>query len=413
MQCEQKTFNVLYCSLFIPFKASLFWNASIMDAKRERISTACPMNIEHHRGRGARSNASGRYEQYQRSSFDDGWMTDAKPATLQTTVQLEYAKSVITHNDSPDLSFDQSLNPYRGCEHGCSYCYARPTHAFVGHSPGLDFETNLYAKTNAAEVLEAAFRQALYQVKTIAIGSATDAYQPIERKYKITRRILQIMERYRHPFVVATKSHLITRDIDILAPLAELGLTKVALSVTTLDSEVARKMEPRAATPARRLQAIAQLSAAGIPTTVLVAPIVPGLNDHEIEQILCAAKQAGATSAAYVLLRLPLELKQLFREWLASEFPNRMNRVINILQDMHGGRDYCAEFHVRQRGRGPFANLIAMRFRQAIERYGLNEREICLRTDLFQKPASFQSHRPQSHSPRSRRSQSQMDLFAD
>ncbi len=369
-----------------------------MIAEPKFAFNACPMDFQVRHGRGARSNVTGRYEQEKRDYFDDGWDTMDALADLKTYVQTEHAKSIITHNDSPDLSFDQSLNPYRGCEHGCSYCYARPMHAFLGHSPGLDFETNLYAKTNAAEVLEAQFRQPGYKVKTIALGSATDAYQPIERQHKITRRILTVMARYRHPFVIATKSYLITRDIDILKDMAQLGLTKAALSVTTLDRDVARKMEPRAATPARRLEAIAQLSAAGIPTTVLVAPVIPGLNDHEIEQILLSAKQAGATSAAYVMLRLPLELKQLFREWLASEFPNRMKRVINILQNMHGGRDYNPEFHVRQKGTGPFAELVATRFRLAMKRYRLNKKGLGLRTDLFRVPGQPQS---------------QMDLFND
>lgn len=350
-------------------------------------------------GRGARSNETGRYEQEKRDVFHDDWETHQELICTQTTtVHLETAKSIIAHNDSPDLLFEQSINPYRGCEHGCIYCYARPTHAFLGHSPGLDFEMKLYAKTNAAELLEAEFKRPGYKVKTIALGAATDAYQPIERTYKITRQLLEVLACYNHPVGIVTKSHLITRDIDILSHMAARGLVKVAVSLTTLNPEVARKMEPRAATPQRRLQTIELLSAAGIPLTVMAAPIVPGLNDHEIERIVCAAKRAGVSSGAYVMLRLPLELKQLFREWLATEFPNRQRRIIKLLQEMHGGKDYTAEFGARQRGKGPFANLVALRFRQALQRYGLAKKSPDLRTDLFKRP--HKHHR-------------QMDLFTD
>ena len=338
------------------------------------------------RGRGARSNQSGRYESEQREAFDDGWETLGDLDTFKTNVQVEFARSVIARNDSPDISFDQSINPYRGCEHGCSYCYARPSHAFLGHSPGLDFETQLYAKANAAELLEQEFSRKGYVAKTIALGAVTDAYQPIERTYQISRRILEVMERYGHPVGIVTKSALVVRDIDILARLAERQLVKVAISVTSLDRTVARKMEPRAATPERRLQAMQQLSEAGIPTSVMVAPIIPGLNDHEVERILTAARDNGADSAGYVLLRLPLELKQLFREWLMTEFPDRANKVINLLRSMHGGKDYVAEFGLRQRGSGPFADLIASRFRKAIARNNLNVRDFQLRTDLFRRP---------------------------
>jgi len=337
-------------------------------------------------GRGAQSNRSGRFECAKRETFDDGWGSLDELEAFKTTVSEEHARSIISRNDSPDISFRQSINPYRGCEHGCSYCYARPSHAFLGHSPGLDFEALLYAKTNAAAVLERELSRPGYHPKTIAVGTVTDPYQPIERDYKISREILEVMDRTSHPVGIVTKSALVVRDIDILSRLAERGLVKVALSITTMDRMVARKMEPRAATPERRLMAVKKLTEAGIPTTVMVAPIIPGLNDREIEAILEAGKSCGAESAAYVLLRLPLELKDLFREWLASEFPGHANRVIKLLREMHGGKDYSSEFGVRQRGCGPFAMLISQRFRLAIRRFGLNERNLSLRTDLFVPP---------------------------
>ncbi len=345
------------------------------------------VDSDRRRGRGARSNASGRYERERREDFDDGWETLGELDAFATTVQPELAKSIIATNDSPDLSFDQSINPYRGCEHGCSYCYARPSHAQMGLSPGLDFETKIFAKVNAAELLEEAFRRKRYIPKTIALGAVTDAYQPAEKRLQIARSVLEVLDRFNHPVGIVTKSALVVRDIDILSRMAEKRLVKVALSVTSLDRQVARRMEPRAATPDRRLSAIRDLAQAGIPTTVMVAPIIPGLNDHEIESILKAAKEAGADSASYVMLRLPLELKELFREWLATEFPNRSGRVIKLLQGMHNGQDYISEFGHRQRGSGPFAEMIGNRFRKALKRHQLNQRELKLRTDLFQVPA--------------------------
>ena len=341
---------------------------------------------ERRHGRGARSNRVGRFESQEREATDDGWDSLATLDAFKTEVRIEPAKSIITTNDSPDISFDQSINPYRGCEHGCVYCYARPSHAFLGHSPGLDFETMLYAKTNAAALLEQELAQRNYVPKTIALGTNTDPYQPIEREYRIMREILEVLERARHPVGIVTKSALVVRDIDILERMARHDLVKVALSVTTLDRKLARTMEPRAATPERRLDAIRRLSEAGIPTQVMVAPIIPGLNDHEIERILDAARDAGARDAGYVLLRLPLEIKELFREWLATEFPDRAARVINILRSMHGGRDYVAQFGVRQRGSGPYAEQIAARFRLALQRLGMNQRRLDLRTDLFFPP---------------------------
>ncbi len=338
-------------------------------------------------GRGARSNRVGRFESEDREAFDDGWDQPGDLEALKTQVVEEPAKSIIARNDSPDISFEQSINPYRGCEHGCIYCYARPTHAYLGHSPGLDFETKLYAKTNAAEVLERELSAHRYEPKVIALGAVTDPYQPIERRYLVTRQILEVLERTQHPVGIVTKSALIVRDIDILERMAAKGLAKVAISVTTLDRVVARKMEPRAATPQRRLDAIGQLVGAGIPVTAMVAPIIPAINDSEIEKILEACAAAGAQSAGFVVLRLPLELKVLFREWLATEFPDRADRVINILRSMHGGQDYVSTFGLRQRGTGPYADQIGQRFRLALRRLGLNARgTFRLRTDLFKRP---------------------------
>ncbi len=344
------------------------------------------VDAERRRGRGARSNHAGRFEGKRREEFDDGWEGLGDLEVFKTEVYEEPARTIITRNDSPDISFDRSINPYRGCEHGCIYCYARPTHCYLGHSAGLDFETKLYAKPNAAALLEKELAHPSYKPEVIAIGTNTDPYQPIERERRITRSILEVLERTSHPVGIVTKSALIVRDIDILARMAKRGLARVALSVTTLDRRIARAMEPRAATPTKRLEAIRLLSEAGIPTTALVAPIVPAINDSEIETILETVREAGAVSAGYVLLRLPLEIKVLFREWLASEFPDRAERVIHLLQAMHGGRDYTPEFGVRQRGSGPYAEQIGLRFRLAAKRLGFNEDREPLRTDLFQRP---------------------------
>lgn len=348
---------------------------------------APPVDADRRRGRGAQSNRAGRFEAQAREDFDDGWESLAGHLPFVTELREERAQSIISSNDSPDIGFDQSINPYRGCEHGCVYCYARPTHCYLGHSAGLDFETKLYAKTNAAELLEQEIARQGYVPRTIALGAVTDAYQPIERERRLTRLLLEVLERARHPVCIVTKSALVLRDADILGRMAGHGLVRVALSITTLDRHVARRMEPRAATPQRRIDAIAGLSRAGVPTQVMVAPIIPGLNDSEIERILEAARSAGAAGAGYVLLRLPLELKELFREWLASEFPDRARRVLKLLQSMHGGRDYTPEFGLRQRGAGPYADHIAMRFRLALKRLGMSERGVRLRTDLFRRPA--------------------------
>ena len=346
------------------------------------------VKADRRRGRGARSNRVGRFESELREPFDDGWESLGDLAPFKTDVHRETAKSIVSTNDSPDIGFEQSINPYRGCEHGCSYCYARPTHCYLGHSAGLDFETKLYAKVNAAELLERELARPRYVPKFIALGAVTDPYQPIEREHKITRAVLEVLERTGHPVGIVTKSALVVRDVDILARMAGRGLAKVAISVTTLDRAIARKMEPRAATPPRRLEAIEALSAAGVPVSVMVAPIIPAINDSELERILSAARAAGATEAGYVLLRLPLEIKELFREWLQTEFPNRAAHAINVLRSMHGGKDYTPEWGVRQRGRGPYAEQIALRFRLAVKRLGLNQHTSKLRTDLFRRPVA-------------------------
>jgi DNA repair photolyase len=356
------------------------------EEQKSHDETPATVTAERRRGRGARSNHTGRFEAERREAYDDGWEGLGNLDVFKTEVREEPARTIITRNDSPDISFDRSINPYRGCEHGCVYCYARPTHCFLGHSAGLDFETKLYAKTDAAKLLERELSNPRYAPETIALGTNTDPYQPIERERKITRSILEVLERTGHPVGIVTKSALVVRDIDILERMAARGLAKVALSVTTLDKRIARAMEPRAATPAKRLEAVRQLSQAGIPTSVMVAPVIPALTDPEIERILEAAYAAGAREAGYVLLRLPLEIKVLFREWLETEFPDRAARVIHLLQSMHGGRDYVAEFGVRQRGHGPYADQIGMRFRLACKRLGLNANRRALRTDLFVAP---------------------------
>lgn len=346
------------------------------------------VDSERRRGRGARSNRTGRFESQAHEEFDDGWDTLGELEAFKTEVFEDTSKSIISHNDSPDVSFDSSINPYRGCEHGCIYCYARPSHCYLGHSAGLDFETKLYAKPNAAVLLERELKRPGYKPETIAIGGNTDPYQPIERERRITRAILEVMAKANHPVGIITKSALVARDIDILGPMAAKNLARVAVSITTLDRHVARAMEPRAATPSRRLDTVKRLADAGIPVTVMVAPIIPGLTDHEIEPILEAAREAGARDAGYVLLRLPLEIKDLFREWLREEFPDRADKVISLLRSMHGGRDYTPDFGVRQRGRGPYASQIALRFRLTKKRLGLGEERVPLRTDLFIRPGN-------------------------
>ena len=341
---------------------------------------------ERRRGRGALSNASGRYEPKARIGFDDGWQSLEDLPPFATTVTVDATRKIITRNDSPDIGFDRSINPYRGCEHGCVYCFARPTHAYLGLSPGLDFETKLFVKPEAPELLERELSAPGYQPRTIAIGTNTDPYQPIDRRYQIMRRILEVLERAGHPVGIVTKSALVLRDVDILSRMAERNLAKVALSVTTLDPELARTMEPRAATPSRRLETLRQLSAAGIPTAVLVAPIIPAINDSEIERILDAAAAAGVRGAGYVILRLPLEVRDLFREWLMANFPDRYRHVFKLIREMRGGKDYDSTWGLRQTGSGPYAWMIGRRFEIACEKLGLNEREAHLATEHFRPP---------------------------
>lgn len=343
---------------------------------------------ERRRGRGAGVNPAARFEPTSATTFDDGWGSADELPPLKTTVQVERARTIVTRNDSPDISFDRSINPYRGCEHGCAYCFARPTHAYMGLSPGLDFETKLFVKPNAAELLERELGAPSYQPRTIAMGTNTDPYQPIEREHRITRAILEVLAKTGHPVGIVTKSALVTRDIDILAPMAERGLAKVAISVTTLDRRTARAMEPRAASPEKRLEAIRQLAAAGIPTGVMVAPVVPVVTDSEIERILDAAAAAGATEAGYVLLRLPLEVSEIFRDFLLRAFPDRFRHVMNVLRAMRGGKDYDAEWGKRMRGTGPYAWQIGRRFEIAAKRLGLNKARARLTTEHFRKPAN-------------------------
>jgi len=337
------------------------------------------------RGRGAVSNASGRFETEVRVSVDDGWDSQDDLPALKTEVQLERPKKIITRNQSPDIPFDRSINPYRGCEHGCSYCFARPTHAYMGLSPGLDFETRLFAKPNAAALLERELGAAHYEVKPIAIGTNTDPYQPIERTYRIMREVLEVLDKTSHPVTIVTKSALVLRDRDILQRLAQRNLVKVGLSITTLDPKLARAMEPRAATPARRLETVKGLRDAGIPVMVMVAPVIPALNDAEIEQILAAAAEAGADSASYVLLRLPLEVTEIFKQWLNEHYPDKYRHVMNLVRSMRDGKDYDSDWNVRMRGTGPYALLIRQRFTIALKRLGLQSRTR-LATDLFTPP---------------------------
>lgn len=341
---------------------------------------------ERRRGRGAQSNVSGRFEAEARTAFDDGWQSLDDLPPFKTTVAVDTARKVITRNDSPDISFDRSINPYRGCEHGCVYCFARPTHAYLGLSPGLDFESRLFAKPDAPALLEKELAAEGYEPKMIAIGTNTDPYQPIERDSRIMRGILEVLERAAHPVGIVTKSALVTRDIDILARMAKRNLAKVAISVTSLDARLARSMEPRASTPMRRLEALRKLSEAGIPTTVMVAPVIPALNDSEIERILDAAAHAGVREANYVLLRLPLEVRDLFREWLMASYPDRYRHVFALIRDMRNGRDYDSQWGTRMKGAGPIAWMIGRRFEIACEKLGLNKKRSKLTTDHFARP---------------------------
>ncbi|MGB0570553.1 MAG: PA0069 family radical SAM protein [Alphaproteobacteria bacterium] len=345
----------------------------------------------HHPGHGAISNRSGRFELLRGKATDDGWREkfDEDPVPRRdTTVTFDRTKTIIAHNDSPDLPFDRSINAYRGCEHGCVYCFARPTHAWLGLSPGLDFETRIFAKPNAAELLTRELARPGYKPRTIAMGTNTDPYQPVERRLKITRSLLEVLAAHDHPVSIVTKSALVTRDLDILAPMAAKGLATVGVSVTTLDGNLAQNMEPRAAAPERRLETIRMLAAAGLPVTVMATPMIPALNDHELEAILIRARQAGATHASYILLRLPLELKELFEEWLATHYPDRKRRVLSRLREMRSGELYKSGFGKRMRGRGETAKLLRERFRLAVRQQGYSTEPTLLDARLFQRSTS-------------------------
>ena len=338
-------------------------------------------------GRGAQTNRSGRYEPIAYEPQDDGWESLAELEALTTEVQEVPARRILARNDSPDIGFDRSINPYRGCEHGCIYCFARPTHAFLGLSPGLDFETKLFAKTDAAQALERELAEPGYEVSTIAIGTNTDPYQPIERRYRIMRRILEVLSATNHPVGIVTKSALVLRDLDILTSMAKRGLVKVALSVTTLDRRLARAMEPRASTPDKRIETLQRLVDAGVPASVMVAPVIPGLTDMEMERILECASTVGIKNAGYVLLRLPLEIGDLFTEWLQANCPDRAKRVLSLMRSTRGGKLYDAKWGKRMVGDGPYAWMIGRRFEMAAERLGMNESSVELRTDLFTPPS--------------------------
>ncbi|MGD9537581.1 MAG: PA0069 family radical SAM protein [Alphaproteobacteria bacterium] len=339
------------------------------------------------KGRGAASNRVGRYERHTTEAVDDGWGgLDEELPPLRTEVRPDTSRSIIAWNESPDIGFDRSINPYRGCEHGCVYCYARPTHAYLGLSPGQDFETKLFAKHDAARLLKAELAKPRYQCRLIALGTNTDPYQPTERKLGITRSVLEVLAACDHPVGIVTKSALVTRDIDILAPMAAKRLAMVFISVTTLDAALANKLEPRASTPKRRLEAIRTLNEAGVPCGVMAAPCIPGLTDAEMERILEAAAEAGARWAGYTALRLPLEIKGLFEEWLAAHAPAKAKRVLSLIRDMRGGALYQSEFGTRMTGTGPYADLLRRRFELACAKLGLNRERLRLDTAQFKPP---------------------------
>ncbi|WJF91017.1 PA0069 family radical SAM protein [Paraburkholderia bonniea] len=361
------------------------------------------------KGRGAVTNLQGRYEVDQRSAVDDGWAPLAEPgeadepAVLRTEVFEEQAKSILTRNASPDIPFNVSLNPYRGCEHGCIYCFARPTHSYLGLSPGLDFESRIYAKINAPALLRQALSRPSYVVEPIALGVITDAWQPVERDLRLTRQVIEVLAEYGHPFAAITKSSLIERDLDLLAPMAARKQVMAAITMTTLDPALARTLEPRAATPARRLRTIRTLSEAGVPVGVSIAPVIPFVTEPDLERVLEACAEAGATHASYIVLRLPWEVAPLFREWLDAHFPDRAERVMNRVRDMRGGKDYDASFASRMKGEGPWADLLHQRFRQAVRRVGLNERSRGI-LDMSQFRGVQAAARP-------RDGEAQLDLF--
>jgi DNA repair photolyase len=327
------------------------------------------------KGRGSLSNPEGRFEKTVHHVEDDGWLREAEETPRPaTSVRAEQARSIISRNDSPDVPFEQSINPYRGCEHGCIYCFARPSHAYLNLSPGLDFETKLFAKANAAELLRKELAKPGYRCSPINLGANTDPYQPVERKHRITRAVLEVLLETRHPCTIVSKNALVERDLDLLVPMAQQDLVHVFISCAHLDNRLAAKLEPRASAPHRRIQVVRALNEAGVPCGVLVAPIIPALNDRDMEHVLEAAAEAGARVAGYTTLRLPHELKQLFREWLAAHVPQRAEHVMSLVQQMNGGRDYDSDFHTRMHGHGPLAQLIARRFEVACAKYGYARR---------------------------------------
>lgn len=340
------------------------------------------------RGRASRSNSSGRFEKQRVVRFDDGWSNgdEADAGRAETTLTVDTAKVIMSRNESPDIGFDRTINPYRGCEHGCIYCFARPSHAYLGLSPGLDFETKLFYKPNAATLLRAELSKPGYVPKRVQLGANTDCYQPIERKLGITRQVLEVLEEFQHPLGITTKSHLVTRDVDILTRMAKRNLAFVVISVTTLDRRLARSMEPRASTPERRLDAIRELTAAGVPVVVNVSPIVPGLTDHEMETIMARAVGAGACYAHYSILRLSHELAGLFKQWLSAERPERAERIMSLVRQTRNGQENDSRFGLRMVGEGPVADMLIDRFRLARRKLGIDQKIVPLRTDLFSVP---------------------------
>jgi DNA repair photolyase len=348
-----------------------------------------PLPTTHvHKGRGAASNPEGRFEHVRHQAEDDGWQReDEEVGRPRTEVREERARSVITRNDSPDIHFDQALNPYRGCEHGCVYCFARPSHAYLNLSPGLDFETKLYAKTNLAQVLRSELGKPSYRCRPINLGSNTDPYQPIEKRWRLTRAAIEVLAECRHPFTIVTKNAMVERDLDLLAPMARDKLVQVFISIGSLDNQLAARLEPRASAPHRRMAAIRRLADAGVPVGVLVAPIIPALNESDMERILEQAAEAGASSAGYTVLRLPHELKALFREWLDVHMPDRATHVMSLIQQMNGGRDYDSNFATRMKGQGIFADLLRKRFELATRKHGFaRARELAMDCSLFTPP---------------------------
>jgi len=339
------------------------------------------------KGRASLANETPRFEAHTRENTSDGWdSADDELPVLRTEVREERVRTAINRVRSPDLPFDRTLNPYRGCEHGCIYCYARPSHAYLNLSPGLDFETKLIARPNMAEVLDQELRARRYKVAPIAIGTNTDPYQPVEMDYGIMRELLEVLARFNHPVAIVTKGSLIERDMDLLAPMAAKGLVRVGISVTSLDRNLSRKLEPRVPAPQRRLAIIGRLSEAGIPVRAMISPMIPGLTDHELENIMRACRDAGAESASWIMLRLPREVSPLFQAWLKAHYPAKVEKVMGKLRDMHGGKEYSTDWHKRMRGNGPYAALLGARFRQTAARLGLDQDVTPLRCDLFEIP---------------------------